>query len=81
MEQTFSADDRPGHAAWIDGDWKLHRIPGRNGNVRYELYNLKSDPAEGTDVAAANGERGERMQRELEEWQRSVVGSLNGEDY
>jgi arylsulfatase A-like enzyme len=81
MEQKFSADDRPGHAAWIDGEWKLHRIPARNGNVQYELHNLTSDPAEWTDVAAANGERVERMQRELEAWQQSVVGSLNGEDY
>jgi len=81
MEQKFSADDLPGHATWIDGDWKLHRIPGRNGNVRYELYNLQSDLAEATDVAAANGEKVERMKRELGAWQRSVVGSLNGEDY
>jgi arylsulfatase A-like enzyme len=81
MEQKFSADDLPGHAAWIDGDWKLHRIPARNGNVRYELYNLRNDPAETTDVAAANGVRVEPMQRDLEAWRRSVAGSLNGEDY
>lgn len=81
MEQKFSADDRPGHAAWIDGDWKLHRMPARNGNVRYELYNLRDERAEATDVADANGERVERMKHELEAWQRSVVGSLNGEDF
>ena len=36
----------PGHAAWIDQDWKLHRIEGRrDGKVRWELYNLEADPA------------------------------------
>ena len=81
LEQKFSTDALPGHAAWIDGDWKLHRIPARNETLRYELYHLRNDPAETTDVAAENVERAEQMQRDLETWQRSVVGSLNGDDY
>jgi arylsulfatase A-like enzyme len=82
LERPFSPDDRPGHATWIDGDWKLHRIPGRgDGGFRYELYNLKEDAPETTDVAAAHADRVVKMQRDLEDWQRSVVQSLNGADY
>ena len=28
-------DHFPGHAAWIDGDWKLHRIAGSDGVVSW----------------------------------------------
>lgn len=27
---AFAADRFPGHAAWLDGSWKLHRIEDRN---------------------------------------------------
>ena len=52
MEEKFSEDERPGHAAWTDGDWKLHRLPARDGAFRYELYHLGEDPAETIDVLA-----------------------------
>lgn len=72
----------PGHAAWLDWPWKLHRI--ENGNtheVRWELFNLERDPAESTVLLAEQPERVPEMQTELEEWLESVVRSLNGEDY
>ncbi|HEY8504921.1 MAG TPA: sulfatase-like hydrolase/transferase [Gemmataceae bacterium] len=78
----YSEEDLPGHAAWTDGDWKLHRIAGRKGaKVRYELYNLAADPQEKQDLAAREPERVRKMKAALEEWQKSVVRSLNGEDY
>jgi hypothetical protein len=47
----------------------------------FELYNLESDSDETSDVAAQHGPRVEAMSKALDAWQRSVVGSLNGEDY
>ncbi len=74
-------DRFPGHAAWIDGHWKLHRIHGKNGKVRFELYDLAADPSEKTDVAAGHSERAEQLKLGLSGWLKSVVGSYNGDDY
>src|SRR5690606_38367578 len=61
----YSPDDRPGHAALIDGDYKLHRIPAGGGQrgkqtpdaagparFTYKLFNLADDPQEKRDLAA-----------------------------
>jgi hypothetical protein len=82
IAKRYAADKLAGHSAWIDGDWKLHRIPDKTGDkVRFELYNLAKDRAETTDVAAADPERVKTMKAALDAWQRSVIRSLNGEDY
>ncbi len=70
-------DARPGHAAWIDCDWKLHRRDEGN----YELYNLADDHAEQDNVIDANPDRAARMRAELRQWQESVLASLRGADY
>jgi arylsulfatase A-like enzyme len=72
----------PGHSAWLDNGWKLHRIEGKGGGrVRFELYNLNEDDQENADLAQQETERSARMQRELEAWLQSVAASLRGEDY
>lgn len=81
MERTFSQEKLPGRAAWIDGDWKLHRFPKKKGEAHYELYNLAQDRAETTDVAEKHPERSKKMQAALHKWQQSVIASLNGDDY
>ena len=81
MEVTFSKEERPGRAAWIDGDWKLHRIPGKQGKFQYELYNLASDRAEKDNIAKEHPDKTEAMRTALTEWQNSVIESLNGKDY
>ena len=73
--------DRPGHAALIGGNYKLHRIPSKNGTDRFELYNLETDPAESKDLADTHPQQVNRMKAALESWQESVLRSLNGEDY
>ena len=78
---AYPIDQFPGHAAWVDGDWKLHRIETKNGKVSWELYNLADDRAEKNDVANSHGKRVDAMRVGLEEWLQSVVRSLNGEDY
>ncbi|MPZ17838.1 MAG: sulfatase-like hydrolase/transferase [Luteitalea sp.] len=75
-----SADRLPGHAAWIDGDYKLHRIPDGEG-FKSTLFNLKIDPAETHDLVEQETSRAKAMRAQLEAWQHSVTRSLNGEDY
>ena len=56
-------------------------VTGHYGNVRMELYNLAEDPQEKNDLASRRSDRIQSMKSALEEWQLSVVRSLNGEDY
>lgn len=65
-----------GHAAWVDGDWKLHKIDGA-----LELYNLRTDPDESDNILSENRERGMAMAKQLIDWQRSAELSLSGADY
>jgi len=81
LDKVYSSEDRPGHAAWIDGDFKLHRIPDDSGTVRYALFNLSEDPEEKRDLISELPDRAREMERALEQWQRSVIDSLNGVDY
>jgi len=75
------SDNFPGHSAWIDGDWKLHRIQDADGDVTIELYNLDADPSEEHDVSREKSEVVEKNVLLLENWLESVARSLNGEDY
>ncbi|MBI1314298.1 sulfatase-like hydrolase/transferase [bacterium] len=77
----YPLDSFPGHSALIDGDWKLHRIEGRNGKVTWELYNLATDSAEKSNVLDAESSRVPMLKTELNDWLVSVTKSLNGEDY
>jgi hypothetical protein len=77
----YPADSFPGHAAWLDWPWKLHRIQSKTGDLRWELYNLDEDPGETTNQWGLAPEKALDMQLGLEAWQLSVLSSLNGEDY
>lgn len=79
--QRYPDDTFPGHAAWLDWPWKLHRIQAKDGTVTLELYNLDADPQESEDVSARQAARVKKMRANLEKWLASVVTSLNGEDY
>jgi arylsulfatase len=81
ITQKYSTDRLPGHAALIAGDYKLHRIARGKGPARYSLYNLKTDPKESTDLFDRKPAVAERLKKSLATWQRSVIGSLNGDDY
>ncbi len=77
----YPLDAFPGHVAWIDGDWKLHRIENPQRDVRWELYHLALDPGETNNVLRDEPRRVRRMREDLKGWLQSVVRSLNGEDY
>ena len=76
----YPEDSFPGHAAWLDWPWKLHRIETKEG-IKLGLYNLATDPEEKSDLIAQVSGRTSTMRAGLEEWLKSVVRSLNGEDY
>ncbi|MCR4413469.1 MAG: N-acetylgalactosamine 6-sulfate sulfatase, partial [Thermoguttaceae bacterium] len=78
--RDYSDRSFPGHAAWLDGDWKLHRIEAKSGRVTWELYDLAADRTESVDRLSAEPDRAARMKAELTAWLRSVVASLNGKD-
>lgn len=80
ITKQYPEDSFPGHAAWLDWPWKLHRIE-KDNKVKYELYNLAADPQEGRDLTAQDATRSESMKAHLEQWLTSVVRSLNGADY
>ncbi len=80
ITKQYPEDSFPGHAAWLDWPWKLHRIE-KKGPAKIELYNLADDPQESRDLAARAPDRTESMRGQLEAWLLSVVRSLNGKDY
>ncbi|MBX3399014.1 MAG: sulfatase-like hydrolase/transferase [Gemmataceae bacterium] len=82
LTKQYPLDQFPGHSAWLDGSWKLHRIETAKSNgVKWELYDLAADPKESKDRLAAEPERAATMQKDLTAWLGSVVRSLNGDDY
>jgi len=81
ITRQYPLDAYPGHAAWLDWPWKLHRIEDKKGTVRLELYHLADDPGEKKNLANAHPDRLQAMRTALEAWLKRVVRSLNGEDY
>jgi arylsulfatase A-like enzyme len=81
LENRYDETHLTGHAAWLDGDWKLHRLSGEDDGPRHELYRLADDPGEQTDLASEHPRRVEAMASALDAWMRSVLDSLNGADY
>ena len=80
--RQYPLDEFPGPSAWINGDWKLHRIVDKVGtHPTYKLYNLGKDVQEKTDLAVSQPQVLTRLKSELAAWQKSVVSSLNGADY
>jgi arylsulfatase A-like enzyme len=80
ITKQYPLDEFPGHAAWLDWPWKLHRIQ-KKGAPKVELYDLARDPYEKNDLADQQADRVKAMRADLEAWLTSVVRSLNGEDY
>jgi len=81
IKEQYPTDTFPGHSAWLDWPWKLHRIEDTNGAVTCELYDVNQDPAESANLLAENPARAEGMLAQLNAWLASVVNSLNGNDY
>ena len=80
IKELFPEDQFPGHAAWLEFPWKLHRIVDGD-RQHFELYNLEEDPEETTNLLLDNSDRARRMEDSLKAWQTSAMQSLNGKDY
>ncbi|MEM7121363.1 MAG: sulfatase-like hydrolase/transferase [Pseudomonadota bacterium] len=88
IRTTYDEDFFEGHAAILEWPWKLHRIEKSawydfawSRNPVTELYNLEDDPLETTNLIEEREDVAMRLMADLEEWQASVIRSLNGEDY
>jgi arylsulfatase A-like enzyme len=82
ITRLFPLDNFPGHAAWLDRSWKLHRHePKDGGTPTWELYNLAADDKEATNLVDREPGRAAAMRAQLEAWLQSVARSHNGEDY
>ncbi len=76
----IAARDYGGQRVLLDNRYKL-LVKGLGEKTRVELYDLRRDPAEREDVAAAKPAVVTRLQDELRDWQASVLRSLTGADY
>jgi arylsulfatase A-like enzyme len=81
ISAKYREDVFPGHSAWLDWPYKLHRINSENDDIRFELYSLDEDPGEQNDLSAVKPELVKIMTTQMEAWQKSVIHSLNGDDY
>ena len=81
ITKRYPHDFFPGHAAWLDWPFKLHRIVENHDDIVKELYNLEEDPYEENNLVEMDVNKVVSMSKELEDWQRSVIRSLNGADY
>ncbi|OHB49537.1 MAG: N-acetylgalactosamine 6-sulfate sulfatase [Planctomycetes bacterium GWF2_41_51] len=79
ISQKYSYNSFLGHAAWLNWPYKLHRIENQQG-IKMELYDLAKDSMESNNLSA-KPDITKKMRSELEHWMKSVVRSLNGEDY
>ncbi len=79
--KEYPEDTFPGHSAWTDWPWKLHRIQDKKAKVKWELYNLADDAGEQSDLLTRHGDSAKGMKSQLEAWLKSVARSLNGKDY
>ena len=73
--------DYIGARSIIEGDHKLvirERKPGEPG---IELFDLKTDPTEKSNLADQQAELARKLQTDLRQWQKSVLNSLTGADY
>lgn len=65
----------------IDGRFKLVIHEQKSGLPKLELFDLKSDPAETTNLHEQQQALAQKLQTKLRDWQSSVLKSLTGADY
>ena len=76
---AINARDFAGPRVILDSDYKLV-IDGSEGSG-HELFNLRDDPAEKSNLTGSKPAFVEKLVRQLREWQQSTLNSLTGADY
>ncbi len=77
----MTEEDCLGPRAIIDGCFKLVIHERNKGTPKYELFDLKADPAEKSNLFDQRPDMVKRLQVQLRDWQQSVLQSLSGADY
>jgi len=78
---AISEKDFGGTRAVLDNRYKLV-VDAQSGNKpNVELFDLINDPAEKQNLIESHKEIAEKMQKQLRDWQQSVLESLTGADY
>ena len=78
-DRAIEAHDVAGPRVILDDDYKL--VIGGSEGSGTELFNLRDDPAEERNLAANEPAVVEDLEKQLAEWQQSVLRSLTGVDY
>ncbi len=78
---TASDADFLGPRAIIDGNFKLVIHEQKSGDANQELFDLKADPSEKTNLIDQHRSIADKLQSQLHQWQESVLHSLTGADY
>ncbi|MEM1095158.1 MAG: sulfatase-like hydrolase/transferase [Bacteroidota bacterium] len=79
---TIDSADVHGARVMLDGQYKLVVHDGETpAYPSIELFDIRTDPGETTNLAAAQPATVRRMQAALGTWQQSVLRSLTGADY
>ena len=73
--------DYLGPRTMIEGDDKMVIHDQKNGATKIELFDLKNDPAEKTNLLEQKPELAKQLQEKLRQWQEGVLNSLTGADY
>ena len=73
--------DYLGPRTMIEGDDKIVIHDQKNGVTKVELFDLKNDPAEKTNLLDQKPKLAKRLQAKLRQWQEGVLKSLSGADY
>ena len=71
--------DFSGPRSVLDHRYKLV-VDGGGAGTR-ELFDIRADPAESSDLAGSHADEVARLEAHLHEWQESVLHSLSGGDY
>ncbi len=77
----ITARDFVGPRAILDNDYKLVIDGQKENESTIELFDLRHDQAETTNLADVKPEIAKRLEQQLHAWQRSVLNSLTGADY
>jgi arylsulfatase A-like enzyme len=78
---AITETDYRGARSFIDGDHKLVIRMRKDGTESHELFDLKTDPAEKSNLLGQQPELARKLQAGLRKWQDSVLISLTGADY
>ncbi len=78
---TIVEADYQGARVMLGNQYKLVIHDGKNGEANVELFDLRADSAEQTNLAESERAIVKTMQAELRTWQQSVLRSLTGADY